>query len=339
MIKYTCKLRTKHRGTSEGVPFLVKGDEQMNIFKFARYKKILLVDCENVGFSLEIIPKNTYAFMFVSQPNKLYHFVPKNMEIINISQYKKGLVKKTNYMDFYIMYFLMNKLKKWKKKEVNIISKDKDFEGVRNILLQENFDVKCFKGTLNQYLCGKTQIIKEVTSSIETLKTKSLNDEKEKEIAGIKVPSWCLEKMRKETKNELSHWTNMKDLRTHLSNGQRKIFIYTHTDIPISQLHIDIVYDIYTRLYEVRNCGHFSYQTSSLEDAKGVYENHVKALTDMSKKYINNDIFKKAKQHVMLSYIEISSSSGKPIYNCMCEFMNEDTAHEKYFRFIEDLSI
>lgn len=90
--------------------------------KFAKYKKILLVDCENVGFSLEIIPEDTYAFMFVSQSNKLYHFVPKNMEIVDISEYKRGLVKKANYMDFYIMYFLMKKIKKWKNKDIVIIS-------------------------------------------------------------------------------------------------------------------------------------------------------------------------------------------------------------------------
>lgn len=308
----------------------------MKKFKFAKYSKyskILLVDCENVGFSLEIIPEDTYAFMFVSQSNKLYHFVPKNMEIVDISEYKKGLVKKANYMDFYIMYFLMKKIKKWKNKNIVIISKDKDFEGIRNILLQENLVIKCFKGTLNQYLYGNVQVIKEIESQ------KKHKVSKEKEIAGIKVPIWCVNKMTNATKNELSHWANMKDLKIRLSNGQRKIFIYTHTDIPISQLHIDIVYDIYTRLYEVRNCGHFSYQTSSLEDAKGVYENHVKALTDMSKKYISYDIFKKAKQHSILPYIEISSSTGKPLYDSMCEFMNEDEAYEKYFRFIEDLSI
>lgn len=39
--------------------FIVKGDEKMKKFKFAKYSKyskILLVDCENVGFSLEVIP-------------------------------------------------------------------------------------------------------------------------------------------------------------------------------------------------------------------------------------------------------------------------------------------
>ena len=103
----------------------------MKKFKFAKYSKyskILLVDCENVGFSLEVIPEDIYAFMFVSKPNKLYYFAPKNMEIVDISQYKKGLTKITNYMDFYMMYFLTKNLKKWKGKEVAIISKDRDFD-------------------------------------------------------------------------------------------------------------------------------------------------------------------------------------------------------------------
>lgn len=469
----------------------------MKKFKFAKYSKyskILLVDCENVGFSLEIIPEDTYVFMFVSKPNKLYYFAPKNMEIVDISQYKKGLIKIANYMDFYMMYFLTKNLKKWRGKEIAIISKDRDFDAVRNILLQENIKVKTFKGNLTLYLNnhlvnnhlvnnhleiiegGNKDICEEVLSNINQRNLNSelnimhenctteashceteemheisghkvplwlynkmssaarnhvsrykdmesyiaslkksekevavykqrvlpilnnkifiqydiyknlyqVNDENQciyegkdisqaeeeyhkqiksydvksqdstlsqkeienrlsgssdKEINNLVIPSWLSKKMTKETKNELSHWTNMKDLRGHLSNGQRKIFIYKHTDIPISQLHIDIYYDIYTQLYEVRNYGHFSYQSPSLEDAMNVYQNHIDTLKAMSKKYKDNTIFKKAKQHAILPYIEISSSTGKPLYDSMCEFMNEDEAYEKYFRFIEDLSI
>lgn len=302
--------------------------------KFAKYKKILLVDCENVGFSLEIIPEDTYAFMFVSQSNKLYHFVPKNMEIVDISEYKKGLVKKANYMDFYIMYFLMKKIKKWKNKDIVIISKDKDFEGVRNILLQENLVIKCFKGTLNQYLYGKTLIVDEKSSE-----DNSIQNDAYKRIVNTVVPKWCFDKMTSVTKNLVPRYKTMQDLRLHLSKKQKNIFIYTFTFVPICQYKVDIIYDIYTRIYTVRNDGHFQYTTESLEDAMNVYQNHIDTLKAMSKKYKDNTIFKKAKQHSMLPYIEISSSSSKPLYDCMCEFMNEDEAYEKYFRFIEDVSV
>lgn len=469
----------------------------MKKFKFAKYSKyskILLVDCENVGFSLEVIPEDIYAFMFVSKPNKLYYFAPKNMEIVDISQYKKGLTKITNYMDFYMMYFLTKNLKKWKGKEVAIISKDRDFDVVRNILLQENIKVKTFKGNLTLYLnnhlvnnqsvnnhleiikgenkdiCEETlsninqqnlnselnimhencitdvshceteemheisghkvplwlynkmssaarnhvSRYKDMESYIASLKKSEkevavykqqvlpilnnkiliqydiyknlylVNDENQciyegknksqaedkynkqiesynvkkqdvnvfqkerenrvlfssnKEINNLVIPSWLSKKMTKDTNNKLYYWTNMKDLRLHLSKKQKNIFIYTFTFVPICQYKVDIIYDIYTRIYTVRNDGHFQYTTESLEDAMNVYQNHIDTLKAMSKKYKDNTIFKKAKQHSMLPYIEISSSSNKPLYDCMCEFMNEDEAYEKYFRFIEDLGI
>lgn len=453
----------------------------MKKFKFARYSKyskILLVDCENVGFSLEIIPEDTYAFMFVSSKNKLFYFKPKNMKIVDISQYKQGLTKTANYMDFYMMYFLTKNLKKWKNKEVTIISRDRDFDAVRNILLQENIKVKTYKGKLGTYINGiksyqelfeeahkqeeqveahnqksvsaikiteianktteemheisghkvplwlynkmssaarnhvsryknmesylaslkksqqevaiykqkilpvlnnkifiqydiykclyqvydENQCIYEgrdrnqvemeyekqiesynVTSQKSSLLQKESNNREsissDKETNDLIIPTWLSKQMTKETKKQTTLFHDMDSLKEHLTNGQKKIFCYKYETVPVSEYHINLTYDIYTKKYKVKNKGHFQYTTESLEDAMNVYQNHIDILKAMSKKYKDNTIFKKAKKHSMFPYIELSSSTGKPLYDCMCEFMGEDEAYEKYFRFIEDLAI
>lgn len=305
--------------------------------KINKYKKILLVDCENVGFSLEIIPKNTCAYMFVSYSNKLYHFAPENMKIIDISQLKEQIVKKSNYMDFYIMYFLTKRIKEWKKCEIVIISKDKDFEGVRNILLQENMNIMCFKGTLSKYLCDKSQVVNENNSLEIPSKPKKSTNEEMKQIAHIYLPKWCFDKMTSATKNLVPQNKTMDSLKEKLSNNQKKIFVYSYTHVPIFQFCVSINYDIYKKQYIVKNLGHFYYSTYSLKDAINVYTEHIERLTAFSQKYKENKIFKKAKRHSMLSYIEISAVTGKNLYKCMCEFMDEDEAYEKYSKFLDDL--
>ena len=103
--------------------------------QFKKYKEIILVDTENVGYKFPTtIPKNYLVYFFISNPNvqnKLKHLTnTNNYKIVNINHAKiDGIPIKDNAMDFcivtYITYFLSKISKNTK---LVILSADKDYD-------------------------------------------------------------------------------------------------------------------------------------------------------------------------------------------------------------------
>lgn len=244
--------------------------------KFKKYKEIVFVDSENVGYRVpKVIPKNVFIFIFISDPNvfqKLKNYHHKQVELISLSSvYDKGV---KNAMDFCIITKVCEILHLTSfKQELIILSKDKGYDTSIHYLNQEYPSRKVSRSSLNliQFCKGSS---------------------KAREI---------LEKASEKTLRIIEMYDNMDDLKKQLSKNQKSIFvIFSYQDSMIHS-HIYVEYDIYECNYALV-IGNHKDRFLTLTQAKTAFYHHIDTIQKQNKTTIINKILNIIKRK-MMNYI------------------------------------
>lgn len=272
--------------------------------KYKKYKQIIFVDGENVGYKCPDMNISDDMYFFIFTNNKSY--LDKNMEIINIKKIRKNVGNVKNCLDFCLISHLSEIVHLIKNKEIIILSKDAGYDSAILYLKQKypSLHIERYGKAVGEYM---------FFYKINELKKA--------------FPSWM--KLTECIFNKIQSYDNMDDLKKNLTQKQKKKFVYSYKVVPISNTRIHITYDVYTHLYKV-SAGHGSGPThyeclhKRLDDAQKDCERIYNELSQISKCFQSHEQYRKAKKMNLLSYVQEAARENQPlIYKLMEQFEEE----------------
>lgn len=275
--------------------------------KYKKYKQIIFVDGENVGYKIKNTSLSNDMYFFVFTTNNTSH-LGDNIEMVNVRCIRNKVSNKSNCLDFCLISHLSEIISLIKEKEIIILSKDGGYDSAILYLKQKypNLHITRYGKSIEKYLL--------FYKNNEYIKT---------------LPSWmnlsgCI-------LNKLESYDNMDDLKKNLSPKQKKKFVHSYKIVPISNTRIHITYDIYTHLYKVNTEGgaeKYECFHKQLGDAQKDCERIYNELSQTSKLFQNQRQYNKAKKMKILPYVKEAAMEKKPlIYKLMENYDEEKAIH------------
>ena len=272
--------------------------------KYKKYKQIIFVDVENVGYKLlnVKIQEDLYFFIFTSK--KAYSV--KNAKIINVKHIRNNVSNTSNCLDFCLITHMSEMISNISDKEIIVLSNDGGYDSAILYLKKKypSLQIARYGMSINKYLfCYRNG---------ELLKT---------------LPSWM--NLSGYILNKLESYDNMDDLKKNLSPKQKKKFVYSHKIVPISNIHINVSYDVYTRLYKVKageGADHYECYHKQLEDALKDCERIYNELSQISMYFQSHEQYKKAKKMKILPCVKEAAMKKQPLIYKLMENYDEEMA-------------
>ena len=279
-------------------------------FKFYRYKEIVLVDSENVGYLVPSkIPSHVYVYMFVSDPFVLMKLqdeqLPKNIQLEDISKIRNQNSSK-DIMDYCIMIKLTEIISLISHRHKLIIcSRDKGYDAAIDFLKKEKI-----KHHIERY-----------SGSLVNLYSEN------KDFVSI------LEKMNNDTRTQFKKYANMTSLKNAVSKKQKDIFIIEKYIHNVSYVSAYIEFDIYQLSYNVYFSGNLICQTTQKEDALQIFHQQVIKIREKYDKYQTHELFVKATELHIRQYIEEAYLKKQSLQQCLVDHLGESHGQEIYFQY------
>lgn len=280
--------------------------------KMRKFKEILLIDCENVGYQIPLkLPKHTYIYLFVSDSfviEKLKQNISdfqNQVEIVDICHLIKKHSSK-NAMDFCIVSKLAQIIKHISKKQkIVIISKDKGYDvAIEFIKSEYNRQIKRYALPVACYF----------HTDIHVAKILSQLDEK--------------------TLKLISQYHSMFGLKRVLTKKQKKIFVFDQFTESISNIKIFIEYDIYDQCFSLYYSGNVKKRYQTLQEAKYDFNTLVQETKQKYEKYYSNELLRKAKKLNIHPYIEEAYLKNKPLQECLINHFGIKEGEQLFQSFI-----
>lgn len=260
--------------------------------KMRKYKDILFVDCENVGYVLPTyIPKTTFIYLFISDSfvlEKMKKQVNKQVQIIDLTHALNTHTK--NAMDFCIVSKISEMLNVISRhQKITIVSKDKGYDAVIDYILENHQHVHISRYPFPlAFLENQDEYYKVIY--------KKMDDKMLKLIA-------CYDSMKK--------------LKKVLSKNQKKLFVVKEYVDSISGIKVMIEYDIYKHKFCLWYSGSVRNQYTSLKKAMKEYEILKNQVYQKYQKYYSKEMYSKAKQLKIHQYIEESYTNHQNLQECL----------------------
>lgn len=279
-------------------------------FKLYRYKEIVLVDSENVGYLVPSkIPNHVYVYMFVSDPFVLMKLqdqqLPKNIHLEDISRIRNQNSSK-DIMDYCIMIKLTEIISFINHRhKLMICSRDKGYDAAIAFLKKEKI----------------THHIERYSGSLANLYSEN------KDFVSI------LEKMNNDTCIQFKKYTNIASLKNAISKKQKEIFIIEKYIHDISYVSTYIEFDVYQLSYHVYFSGNLIHQTTQKEDALQIFHQQVIKIREKYDKYQTHELFVKATELHIRQYIEEAYLKKQSLQQCLVDHLGESHGQELYYRY------
>ena len=278
-------------------------------FKLYRYKEIVLVDSENVGY---LVPSKipSHVYMFVSDPFVLMKLqdeqFPKNIHLEDISKIRNQNSSK-DIMDYCIMIKLTEIISLINHRHKLIIcSRDKGYDAAIAFLKKEKI-----KHHIERY-----------SGSLVNLYSEN------KDFVSI------LEKMNNDTRTQFKKYTNIVSLKNAISKKQKDIFIIEKYIHNVSYVSAYIEFDVYQLSYNVYFSGNLICQTTQKEDALQIFHQQVIKIKEKYDKYQSHELFVKATELHIRQYIEEAYLKKQSLQQCLVDHLGESQGQEIYFQYI-----
>lgn len=284
----------------------------LNILKYRRYKEILFVDTENVGYFLpNKIPQNICIFLFVSQPQLLKKLkrekciYGQSLEIIDISYLSHNKLKK-NAMDFCIVAQISMMIRSLSSKQkIVIISKDKGYESVIEFFKEHQYCIERYSLSLLHYIYSQI------------------------------YPERIIKKCDTHLLSKISLYSSMHEFKSYLHKKEYQIFLFDTYSEPISNAHMYIEYDIYTYRYNVYESGLLKNDFQNLNDAQHYFSQQKQELCHKYQIYHTRTLFLKAKEMKLNGYIEEALQKGQSLHECLKVHLGERAGYQLFQKFVE----
>lgn len=301
--------------------FLLKAKEGTMLLerlKIRKYKEILFVDSENVGYQIPLsLPQNVLIYLFISCPDILHKQTIKNykqhqqVQIIDLSSIIKKQMSTKNAMDFCLMTKVAEMIKMMSSRQkIIILSKDKGYDAALSFLKKEHQHLHIERYPLSLLHYFHTD--KEAQRIISHIDTK--------------------------TYNEISKHTNMIELKKYLHKKQRQLFIVSSYQEPISHTNIYLEYDIYTQNYALYYSGTYKKQYSQIREAKKAYQTMIHEVNHRFQKYQSQQLYIKAKKLKIQIYIEEAALKNLPLQDCLIQHLGDTEGNKLFNEYINSSS-
>lgn len=278
-------------------------------WKLRKYKDILFVDSENVGYLLpSILPASTFVYMFVSDQHvieKLKCQTNSQIKIVDISQSVHEHTK--NAMDFCIVSKVSEMLRYISSKQkLVIVSKDKGYDAVITYIKSnhQNLCIERFPYPLIFY---------------------HIHDE---------FLNRIYDKLSERTIRMIGKCHSMKELRKNLSKKQKKLFCIKRYIDPISSYQVMVEYDIYKHVYVLYCTGTIKQYCTTFNAAINEYKKLKDEVIIKSKKYYSKELFKKAKQLKIHKYIEEAYANHQTLQECLMRHLGNEEGMQMFLSYI-----
>lgn len=266
-------------------------------WKLKKYKEILFVDSENVGYSLpqSLLP-STFVYMFVSDIHilvKLQNQVSKQVKIVDLTHVVRNHTK--NAMDFCIIS-QVNQLLKYvsKNQKLVIVSKDKGYDAAIDFIKENHPNIMIERKSLSLVLMDEDDYCQKV-----------------------------YDKMSTQLKKKVCEYDSMKKLRKTLSKTQKKVFYIEQYVNPISSIQVAIEYDIYKHCFALYHGGGIVKEYQALEEALKDYVELKNKVEKKYKKYYSKEMYNKAKELKIHKYIEEAYSNHQTLQECLMKHFGQ----------------
>lgn len=266
-------------------------------WKLRKYKEILFVDSENVGYSLpkSLLP-STFVFMFVSDIHilvKLQTQINKQVKIVDLTRVARNHTK--NAMDFCIIS-QVNQILKYvnKNQKLVIISKDKGYDAAIDFIRENHPNIMLERTSLPLSLVSEDDYYQKIYN-----------------------------KMSAQLKKKVCTYDSMKKLRKKLSKTQKKVFYIEQYVNSISSIQVAIEYDIYKRCFALYHGGGIVKEYQLLEDALKDYEELKDRVEKKYKKYYSKEMYNKAKELKIHKYIEEAYNNHQTLQECLMKHFGQ----------------
>lgn len=264
--------------------------------KMRKYKKIFLVDTENVGYQLpESLPKDVYVYLFVSDRfvveklNSQSYKYHKQLEIIDI-----GLIVKQNQtknaMDFCLVSKLSELVLKFStKQKIIVVSKDKGYD------VAIEFIKKQFSYSLIERYPLPIVYFYNSNSYAQTI----------------------YNRLDQQLVKQVSYYHTMSNLKSVLTKKQKKQFVVAEYTEEISGIKMFIEYDIYLNLFSLYCSGNIKKQFQTLGEAQENFQLLINKTKKKYQKYYSKEQLRKAKRLNIHPYIEEAYLKNKSLKECL----------------------
>jgi len=287
-------------------------------FKMRKYKKVLFVDSENVGYQIPLsIPQDVYIFLFISCPD-IFHKQTilknrkhKQIQMIDISNIVKNHASAKNIMDFCLITKLAEMINLFSfRQKIIILSKDKGYDASIEFLKNQHHHLHIERYPLSLLHYFHTD----------------------------KEAQMIMQHIDNKTYNEIALHTNMQDLKKSLRKKQRQLFVISSYREPISSTHIFIEYDIYTKKYSLYYSGTYKNQFSHIEEAKEAYQAMIDQVNQQYQKYYSQELYKRAKELKIKVYIEEAFLKKLSLQDCLIQHLGYTEGNQIFYEFINSSS-
>ena len=278
-----------------------------NQYQYRKYKKVIFIDSENVGYKIPIdCPDNILVILFVRSrqvyENVVFYSLLKNVQIVYLEDIDAKIHNKANLMDFCLIIKLGEMLNVIKNKEIIILSKDGGYDASIEYLRQENnsLNIKRIALGFSDYLTmssNQKQMPESTPINTQPHPSNPQNSQHpQTSINNLVIPKWLQSQLRKETRDAIEMCNSMNELKKHISKGQNKAFTYACYYIPIVNVQICCRYDVYSSHYNIEVPGHYNYGCPTEKEAIEEMKRLKKYLCQWAQKYHSRQYYKMAKE-------------------------------------------
>lgn len=290
--------------------------------KYKKYKKIVFIDTENIGFELPVhFNDDMYCIFFINGktvPSQLIEYnCYENIEIMNLYPLQKQINanNKANFLDFCLVTHIGEILRFIKDKEIIISTKDNGFLGSVAFLKSRYPHLNIRKEELNQSLNSKKDVVDVHNPCVKD-----------------NLPKWLKDNINRsplseDIYNKINKYYDNDELQQNLNKTERAKFLLQKRTVPISNIHGYIGYDVYKKIYKVCFLGHYTNELKDKTAAKQDFELIYDRLNNLSGLFQSHKQYAKIRELKIIPYVIEAHSKKISLFENLCCHMDYDKAY------------